>query len=277
MDGREGVIHRQVGRFGMLALVLSVPALGLLAFLVFSFFKQPRAAPAVPAAKKQVVASSPKKQIVLIVDDIGYDASVLGQLTSLAVPLTFAVIPGTPEAGPTAQRLVQDGFEVLCHIPMEPLGSWPAGSEVIGISMTDDQIRVQTRRLLRSVPQARGVNNHMGSRATRDPRVMTQIMRVLKEEGLYFVDSVTTAETVGLQVARKVGVRAAARHIFLDHDLDDGSIRRQVAALAALSEKQGLAIGIAHPHAATVRVLRDELPRLQARGFHFIPAALAVN
>lgn len=271
------MIRHRVSGFPMLALVLAVPALGLLTFLAFRFFKQPSHLPAAPVKKTRAATSPQGKQIVLIVDDIGYDGSTLAQLTSLRVPLTFAVIPGSPDAGPTAQRLVQNGFEVLCHIPMEPIGSSPAGTDTILTSMSDEQIRAQTRRLLRSVPQARGVNNHMGSRATRDRRVMTQVMSVLKEEGLYFVDSVTTAETVGAEVARTVGVRAASRHIFLDHELDDRSIRRQMAALAALSEKQGLAIGIAHPHAATFRVLRDELPRLQAKGFRFIPAALAVH
>jgi polysaccharide deacetylase 2 family uncharacterized protein YibQ len=279
------MIRHSASRFPMIALVLAVPALGLLTFLGFRFFHHAhsverarvRESESAKAGESHSRLGGRPGQIVLIVDDVGYDANMLEQLTSLPVRLSFAVIPGTPNAGNTATILDRAGFEVLCHVPMEPLGSSPAGRDAILTSMTNEQIRAHTRRMIRSLPQARGVNNHMGSRATGDRRVMTQVMTVLKEEGLYFLDSMTTAHSVGADVARSVGVRTASRHIFLDHEVNDRSIRRQVAALAALSEKQGLAIGIAHPHATTLRVLQDELPRLHSRGFRFVPAALAVN
>jgi polysaccharide deacetylase 2 family uncharacterized protein YibQ len=117
----------------------------------------------------------------------------------------------------------------------------------------------------------------MGSRATTDRRVMTAVMSVLKEERAYFVDSVTTADSIGTEVARKSGVRAASRNVFLDHELTAASILDQITRLSEIAEKDGIAIGIAHQHPLTIQILEREIPRLRARGFQFVSAAEAVN
>src|SRR5687768_1622613 len=204
--GRER-IRRLRNDFPYLALTLAIPALALLGFLGFQFFDRDRPmgsrllAPSKPAAARAKASELPAprtskpKRIVLILDDVGYSERELNALASLDARLTFAVIPGTPRARHSAEMLAGRGYEVLCHIPMEPEG-YPriaAGDGAILTSMTDQQIRDQTRRHLRSVPQARGANNHMGSRATQDRRVLNAMMSTLKAEQAYFVDSVTTA------------------------------------------------------------------------------------
>jgi len=192
--GREP-IRRTRSRFPLLALTLSIPVIGLLGFVGYRFFHQNN--PVDPRAPSRVVVkqqasrragprSAPQiqpkktKRIVLIVDDVGYDDRRLRTLIALEPKLTFAIIPGTPNARKSAEMLRQNGFEVLCHLPMEPLGypGLSAGNGAILTSMSSAQIREQTRKSLRSVPFARGVNNHMGSRATTDRRVMTAVMSV---------------------------------------------------------------------------------------------------
>ena len=281
-------------RFPLLALTLSIPVIGLLAFVGYRFFHQnepvkrrtpARVAGKQPDSRRAGMRGAPQvqpkkaKRIVLIVDDVGYDDRRLRTLTDLDPNLNFAIIPGTPNARRSAEMLRQNGFEVLCHLPMEPLGypGTTAGNGAILISMSSAQIREQTRNSLRSVPFARGVNNHMGSRATTDRRVMTAVMSVLKEEQAYFVDSVTTADSVGTEVARQTGVRAASRNVFLDHELNAAAIRHQITRLSEIAEKDGIAIGIAHQHPLTIQILEREIPRLRARGFQFVSAAEAVN
>jgi uncharacterized protein len=290
--GGRGPIRRLRSRFPLLALTLSIPVLGLLGFVGYRFFHQensvlrrpPEAATSQPRKVRARAPAATQKQfkakrIVLIVDDVGYDDRRLRTLTSLDPKLNFAIIPGTPNARKSAEMLRLGGFEVLCHLPMEPLGypGLSVGSGTILTSMSSAQIREQTRNSLRSVPFARGVNNHMGSRATTDRRVMTAVMSVLKEEHAYFVDSVTNADSIGTEVARKSGVRAASRNVFLDHELNAASIRHQIVRLSEIAEKDGIAIGIAHQHPLTIRILQREIPRLRARGFQFVSAAEAVN
>ena len=56
-----------------------------------------------------------------------------------------------------------------------------------------------------SVPGAMGMNNHMGSKATADPALMTDVIGYLKSHGLLFIDSRTTADTVGARIAQEHG------------------------------------------------------------------------
>ena len=108
------------------------------------------------------------------------------------------------------------------------------------------------------MPYARGVNNHMGSRATADRRVMESVIASLPK-GMYFVDSRTGGSSVAADVAREMNVRSAARHVFLDDDRSVLAIRHQLAVLAETAASRGLAIGIGHPHPSTIQVLADEI------------------
>lgn len=287
MRGGRELVRRSRTQFPLLALMLAVPAIALLCFLGLRFSTRfpsalswsggrPRPPVGLSTSRPQPSAT---KRIVLILDDVGYNERQLDSLTALDVRLNFAVIPGTPKAKRSAEILARNGYEVLCHIPMEPIG-YPgvsAGSGSILTSMSDEEIRAQTRRHLRSIPQARGANNLMGSRATRDRRVLNAMMQTLKEQQTYFVDSVTTSGSLAASVAREHGVPSASRQVFLDHDASEQGIRRQLNSLSDIAEKKGIAVGIAHMYPATVRVLRQEIPRLQARGFQFVSASEAVN
>ncbi|MCM2315247.1 MAG: divergent polysaccharide deacetylase family protein, partial [Thermoanaerobaculia bacterium] len=125
------------------------------------------------------------KRIVLILDDVGFENQPLEAAAAIDAALTFAVIPTAPRAVKAAAMLTERGFEVICHLPMEPL-DYPRqspGREAILVSLTNEEIRERTRAGLRAVPNASGVNNHMGSRATRDRRVMENVAEVLREEG----------------------------------------------------------------------------------------------
>ena len=284
--------------FRVLASTLGLPLIAFLIFILYQWaapLSPPAQAPstearqpAVPAAivpPAETPAATPARvtvthrgTIALILDDIGYDPAAAEEAASLGTTLTFAVIPGTPHAARSADYLASLGFEVLCNLPMEPIG-YPAvspGEGAILTSMSNDEIRSRTRSLFRSIPHARGINKPMGSAATADRRVMEGVLAAARDEGVFFIDSRTTGRSISGEVARSLGVRTASRDVFLDDDPSEAAIRRQMRELAASAEK-GLAIGIGHLYPTTLRVLRDELPRLQREGFRFIPASEAVR
>src|SRR4029077_1842788 len=131
--------------------------------------------------------------------------------------LNFSVLPNAPHAVEVATQLHERGFEVLCHLPMEP-EQFPRvspGSGAVLTSMSDNEIARTTLTNVEAVPFARGVNNHMGSRATADRRVMTSVLNALPED-MYFIDSRTTGASVAGTVARQLNVRTASRSVFLD-------------------------------------------------------------
>lgn len=226
------------------------------------------------ANRQSPATNSPR--IVLIIDDLGFDGQPLERVMALDPNINLAILPNGTRAEEFAQTLHARGFEVLCHLPMQPRGREAPGRNAILASMTDDEIATTTRLNIEGVPFARGVNNHMGSLATADRRIMTSVMGALPD-GMYFIDSRTGGSSVAATVAREMNIRTATRNVFLDDVATERAVRKQLAALASAAEKRGVAIGIGHPYPITLRVLAEELPALKARGFRLVRASSVVN
>jgi uncharacterized protein len=283
--------------FRVIAVTIGLPLVAFLAFIAYQWTlgtrsvpapaprpiearTGPEAAPRPPAqpASAREAEAPLRGTIALILDDVGYDTAAARRAAALGIPISFAVIPGTPYATVAAEYLAGRGFEILCHLPMEPEG-FPRvapGDGAILTSMSDVEIRERTIAMLRSIPHARGVNNHMGSAATTDPRVMASVLAALRDEGVFFVDSRTTSRSVSIAVARELGVRNAARDVFLDDDRREAAVRSQLAELARSSEGR-LAVGIGHLYPSTLAVLEQEIPRLRAEGYRFVGVSAAVG
>jgi polysaccharide deacetylase 2 family uncharacterized protein YibQ len=134
-----------------------------------------------------------------------------------------------------------------------------------------------TREALERVPGAVGLNNHMGSAVTADRKLMGAVVDELAGRGLYFLDSRTSAESVGFEVARGAGVPAARRDLFLDQTDDRAAIAEALANLAVIARSRGAAIGIAHPRRETLAALAAELPRLAAEGIEVVPVSFLLE
>ena len=192
--------------------------------------------------------------------------------------VNFSILPNAVHAHDFAETLHRNGFEVLCHLPMEPLG-YPRtspGPNAVLTSMSNDEITRTTRDDIAGVPYAMGVNNHMGSRATTDTRVMTTVLSAMPK-GLYFIDSRTGPGSVAEKIAREMKIPTASRQVFLDDVQREGAVRQQLDQLAAAAEERGVAIGIGHMYDVTVRVLTSEMPNLRSRGFRLVRASKAVE
>lgn len=292
MDGREGKRRipprRQPSSFRTIAYLMLLPIGGLLLFLLWNFVNRaiPPRPPAAPARQPEthasIVAPPPKAghrgDIVLILDDVGFDRQPVAAAMTIDPSVNFAVLPNAQHAAAVAKTLHNRGFEILCHLPMEPEG-FPRvspGDGAVLTTMSDAEIASATRAGVDAVPFARGVNNHMGSRATTDRRVMTAVLESLPK-GMYFVDSRTTAGSVAGSVARSLSIRTASRNVFLDDVATEPAVRGQLAELARDAEARGVAVGIGHMYPATVNVLTTEAPALRAKGFRFVRASEVVR
>lgn len=217
-------------------------------------------------------------RMAIILDDAGFGESAIAALDDAGVPLSFAVLPNAPRAAEFARRAHAEGFEVLCHLPLEPKGDAVSpGEGAITTLMDEREIRERVRASIESIPHARGVNNHMGSRATSDRRTMEHVLEAVRAKGAYFVDSRTTSDSLAEKIARELEIRTAARDVFLDDDDEISKVRRQWNLAVAIAEKKGTAVAIGHLYPTTIRVLREEIPRLKARGFRFVFASDVVN
>ena len=211
------------------------------------------------------------KAIVLVIDDFGYrNDSVSDRFLNLPVPITCAVLPGHSQSASIAKKAIKSGKEVIIHMPMESSVSMTGEDEFkLKVGMTSEEIEWRLNEALKEIPEAIGINNHQGSKATTNGKVMGVVASVLKNKNKFFLDSRTSSKTVGEKTMRSVGVLTARRHIFLDNDLNIDNISKQLDKLVALSQKKGMAIGIGHVKANTLKVLEREIPILLERGFEF--------
>lgn len=209
-------------------------------------------------------------RISIVVDDLGRGLRDLEVLESFGVPLTYSVLPFETHTRQVVATLRARGVEYLCHLPMEAKSGANPGPGALLLEMTDDQLQAATRDALAAVPGAVGVNNHMGSSMASQQRPMRAVLEELSRHGLYFLDSRTSADTVGYSLARHLGLKAAERQVFLDTMRDGVFIRAQFDALLATARQRGSAIAIAHPYRETLQILAAAIPAARAEGFEFV-------
>jgi len=217
--------------------------------------------------------------IVIIIDDFGYRDDIVSEgFLSLDADITFAIIPGHQNSKVFAAKADQNGYEVIVHMPMESTNETRGEKEYkLTTSMTSDEIESKVEEVISEFPEAVGMNNHQGSKATSDKRIMNIVGNVLKRHGKYFIDSRTSSETVAETTMRSRGVPTIRRHVFLDNENQKNKIREQLYKLADKAELKGLAVGIGHAKTNTLKVLKQEIPRLKEHGFKFQFASFAVE
>jgi polysaccharide deacetylase 2 family uncharacterized protein YibQ len=230
------------------------------------------AGPASTAAGASVAGGGVR--VALVIDDLGRSLADLDTLERLGVPLTYAVLPYESQTPEVVAALRRRGEEVLCHLPMEPRsGGGNPGPGALRLGMSPGELRNSTLAALRAVPGAVGVNNHMGSGLSADETSMGAILGVLAARGLFFLDSRTSAQSVGFRLATSLGVPAAERQVFLDDDPSPAAVRAEFLRLLELARGRGEAIAIGHPHPATLATLAAEVPRAKALGYRFVPVS----
>ena len=214
-------------------------------------------------------------RIAIVIDDLGNDREAVERIARWPFRVAGAVLPGLPGSAETARRLSASGKEVLLHLPMEPDG-YPRirpGPGVVLRSDSDEKIAQTVVDDLETVPGAVGVNNHMGSAATADPRVMRAVVRVLTARRLFLLDSRTTEATVARRIADEEQLPAVSRKVFLDAVESEDALERSFRDLVLRAKKDGTALAIGHPHSATLALLERELPRLHSQGVELVTVA----
>ena len=209
-------------------------------------------------------------RLALIVDDCGQWIATERGFVALEIPLTLSVLPDVPYTSVIATEASDAGKGVMLHLPMETLSGLNPGPGKVTTEMSDAQIVAQVQSDLAEVPLARGVNNHEGSKASADPRVMRAVIGVLAQHGLFFIDSRTNVASVGEATARAMGVPTAARDVFLDNRADEAYSEAQLSQAAEIAQRTGSAIAIGHPRPTTLAAVRAMIPRLQALGVQFV-------
>lgn len=217
-------------------------------------------------------------RVAVIFDDAGYNLRTAREVLALPRPVTISVLPDLPFSTPIAEEAARRGVEVILHLPVQPDNpALDPGPGRITVDMSDEAIARTVESDFATVPGAAGANNHMGSRGTADPRVMRAVLGVVKTRALFFVDSLTSPQSVAAETARAMGVPTAVRAVFLDNQDNDEYVRGQFHALIRAAQIHGQAIAIGHVGKVTARVLGEMLPEFDEAGIRFVPVSALVR
>lgn len=210
-------------------------------------------------------------KLAIILDDLGSDRSAAEAIFNLPYPLTISVLPNHEHSTEIAIEAQRRGYQVMLHLPMQAVTNEKPEAQELRPGMPSAEVSALVDQFLENVPGAVGVNNHQGSQATSDPALMGELMPVLQERHLFYVDSRTTAATVAYTTAESSGVRSAFRNVpFLDDVAEVGAVRKQLALALRGAQEKGEAVAIGHPHPGTLQALREVLPRSQAQGVRLV-------
>jgi len=228
--------------------------------------RDPRPAPPAPV-------SAPR--VAVIVDDLGARRDVFDPLRDIRRPLTVAILPGLPLSQWTAREAAQAGMEVILDLPMEPyrFPEVDPGPGALLMAMGPQELQAQVGAHLASVPGAVGVTNHMGSRMTEDRARMRTVLEVLAGRRLFLVDGLASNLSVAYDEAKALGLRAGRRQIVVDHAAGEAGDRVRWDEVAWWAVRRGEVIVIAHGHPLTARLLREYVPRWEARGIRLVPVS----
>ncbi|MGF1543741.1 MAG: divergent polysaccharide deacetylase family protein [Parvularculaceae bacterium] len=219
------------------------------------------------AAQAPKDATGPRPRIVLIVDDVGPNAAAFDRLLALPGPLTLSFLSYADGVDAMAARAAGAGHAVMLHLPMAPDGPADPGPNALHPDMDQATLDHALDWHLTRFDGYVAVNNHMGSRLTRDADAMGRALARLDRLGVPFVDSLTTACSVAPSVGARIGARVYARDLFLDAEPGREVVARQLGAREDLARERGLAIAICHPRADTLAMLGPWLTTAPLRGF----------
>jgi hypothetical protein len=218
-----------------------------------------------------------RRLVAIIIDDAGMDRARTARALRLPGPLTISFLPYAPDVARQAEEAKRRGHELMVHLPMEPVAPQEnPGPDALTTRLPRSELMRRLALHLKRFDGYVGANNHMGSRMTADAGAMLPVLEELRDQGLLYVDSRTTRETVAALLADHLRLPAASRDVFIDHEQITGSVRARLADIERIARKNGQVVAIGHPHDRTLEELERWLPTLAEQGLTVAPVSAVV-
>ncbi|OHD77387.1 MAG: hypothetical protein A2355_01320, partial [Spirochaetes bacterium RIFOXYB1_FULL_32_8] len=220
-----------------------------------------------------------KSKICIVIDDAGYQYEKASLFFESGLNITYALIPGLNASKQHYTTITNHGHDLILHIPMEPeKGRDFVEKEAVLTTMSDNEINVLINRFFNEYPKALGANNHMGSKAVKDARVMNSAISVIKKRDLFWLDSLTSPGSVADEVASIQGVPYLSRDVFLDNENSEKYINDAMVTLIKIAKRRGYAIGIGHLQSdVLIKVLKEYYSRSNELSIEFVGIHSIIN
>ena len=256
--------------------------LAVLVFAAAAFFvvrgcapKKARPLVKLPHAKILYQETAPPKgaqpKMAIILDDWGHNLALTKLAVDMRRPLTLSVLPNLAHSRSIAETAHANGLAVIVHMPMQPIDEDETlEPHTIQVDMPQTTILAYLDEAVSAIPYAEGMNNHMGSAATSDARMMRIVLSHLKKKNLFFVDSKVISSTVGPAIAKETGIRFAQRDVFIDNVLRSEAIKERLRDAEKIALKTGLVVVIGHDKKATLNALAEMIPDIESKGIRLV-------
>lgn len=242
---------------------------------------EPLAANTVPAWRRNAIAppmTDGRPAITIVIDDMGWMHPLTERMAALPGPLTLSWFPFAPRLPEQVAAGMARGHETMLHMPMQAGSNSTAqtGPDPLRVDLPAEVNLARLKAALEAVPNIVGLNNHMGTVATRDPALMDIVASETRDRGLLFLDSITIPHSVALSRAEAAGVPAAGRDVFIDWRNDPKTISTQLGEIESMARRHGHCIAIGHPRPNTAAALEAWLPTLKDKGFALWPMSATI-
>ena len=228
-----------------------------------------------PPPKASLAPERPAVKIAIVIDDWGYNMNNIKLVDSIDIPLTISILPSLRYSTRIAKtQQANKDREVILHMPMEPEDKAIRLEEnTLLVSMDKSKILTLLGASLKTVPYAKGLSNHMGSKATQDKGLVKVVMEELQRNKLYFLDSLATPDSICQQEAEGLKLKFVKRDVFLDNIADREYISSQMDKLIKLAKQRGFAVGVGHDRTLTLQVIKEKAQRLKSNEIEFVFAS----
>lgn len=203
-----------------------------------------------------------KPMMAIIFDDVSF-AHDVRNIKALNLPVTMSFLPPSKRHPDSAALAAKQSYYMV-HLPMEAVSF--ADEEPLTLHVGDDEavIEERIRQIKNLFPKVAFVNNHTGSKFTADRDAMEKLLYALDREGITFVDSRTTDKTAVPALMKTLHRPYISRDVFLDHDPDVESVKKQVRRAVKIAKKYGSVVVIGHPHKQTLQGLAESKDVLES-------------
>lgn len=219
-----------------------------------------------------------KPMIAIVIDDMGLDRAHSARATKLPAGVTLSYLPYSRNIAQQTAEARKGGHELMLHLPMQPeRKTADPGPGYLGVEMAPLALHDRVVKNLASFSGYVAVNNHMGSKFTKDRDGLGIVMAALAEQNLMFLDSRTAPGSVAEKIAREHGLKATHRDVFLDDDVAPAAVAKSLMQVEQVARRAGAAIAIGHPKDVTLAALEKWLPTLAEKGFELVPVSQIIT
>lgn len=224
-------------------------------------------------------ATGGRPTVTIVIDDLGELRGPSERVVALQAPLTLAWFPFAKNLPDQVGAAAARGHEIMLHMPMQASFTnsiAQTGPDPLRVDLAPAVNLARLQKAIEAVPQAVGLNNHMGTLATRNEPLMELVAGETHRRGMLFLDSMVVPHSRGLPAALQAGVPAAANDFFLDPIQGGVSVVEQLERAEQAARHRGYVICIGHPHPKTIEGLAAWLPTVAAKGLVLWPLSAAV-